>query len=295
MIVTAAAESALTAAACAATEACRRSRRRNGACLTCMPGAELAGRITAAFQPIVMRCRRGWSVFAYEALARGPAGEPADAVLGALRRAADPHVVDMACRIAALRDAASLGLAALPTLVSINVLPNAALRPETCLAATVAAARRYGFPPERVLFEMTETEAVRDVALLAEIIAAQRAQGVRVALDDFGAGHSGLGLLVACRPDIVKLDRHLVRGADRDPVRARLARAVAQACRDLGIVVVAEGVETAGELDALHAAGIRHFQGYLLSRPGLGCLPDASAALRAAEATLRRARAAPRA
>lgn len=268
---------ALVGASSVASAACARCRPAASPCVTCGPGEGLARRLRAAFQPIVACRRDGWSVFAYEALVRGAAGEPAGEVLGVLRQSADAHVLDLACRLAGLREAAAIGLERSAALLSLNVLPSATFNPETCLDATLAAARRYGFPPERMLFEITEVEQVRDTARLRETIAAQRAHGVRIAIDDFGAGYAGLGLLVEVRPDIVKLDMHLVRGVDHDPVRARIVGAIACACRGLGITVIAEGIETQGELAALHGMGIRHFQGYLLARPGLGILPEVAA------------------
>lgn len=266
--------SALVGASSKASAACARCRPAASPCLTCGPGERLARRLRAAFQPIVACRRDGWSVFAYEALVRGAAGEPAGEVLGVLRQSADAHVLDLACRLAGLREAAAVGLNRSAALLSLNVLPSATLNPETCLGATLAAARRHGFPPERMLFEITEVEQVRDAARLRETVATQRAHGVKIAIDDFGAGYAGLGLLVEVRPDIVKLDMHLVRGVDHDPVRARIVGAIARACRGLGITVIAEGIETEGELAALHGMGIRHFQGYLLARPGLGTLPE---------------------
>jgi EAL domain-containing protein (putative c-di-GMP-specific phosphodiesterase class I) len=194
-------------------------------------------------------------------------------VLGALRQTAAPHVVDLACRLAGVRDAAALGLHRSEALLSLNVMPSATLNPETCLGATLAAARRFGFSPERLLFEITEVEQVRDTGRLRETVAAQRAHGVRIAIDDFGAGYAGLGLLVEVQPDFLKLDMHLLRGVDRDRVRARIVSAIAAASQSLGITVIAEGIETPGELAALHDMGIRHFQGYLLARPALEALP----------------------
>ncbi|WP_019015161.1 EAL domain-containing protein [Elioraea tepidiphila] len=234
----------------------------------------MARQLRVAFQPIVVERHGGWSVFAYEALVRGAAGEPAGEVLAALRQAADPHVLDLACRLAGLRDAAALGLHRSEALLSLNVLPSATLNPETCLGATLAAARRLGFAPDQILFEITEAEQSRDPGRLRDTVAAQRAHGVRIAIDDFGAGYAGLGLLVEFQPDIVKLDMQLLRGVDRDPVRARIVAAIARVCHDLGITMIAEGIETPEELAALHDMGIRHFQGYLLARPALGALPD---------------------
>lgn len=265
--------SALASAASVASAACARCRPTASPCITCEPGERLARHLRVAFQPIVVSRRGGWSVFAYEALVRGTAGEPAGEVLGTLRRTADPHVVDLACRLAGVREAAALSLHRSEALLSLNVMPSATLNPETCLGATLAAARRFGFSPERLMFEITEAEQVRDTGRLRETVAAQRAHGVRIAIDDFGAGYAGLGLLVEVQPDVLKLDMHLLRGVDRDRVRARIVSAITAASQSMGITVIAEGIETAGELAALRDMGIRHFQGYLLARPALGALP----------------------
>ncbi len=267
-------DSALARAAARATASCTAWRPAGSPCVTCGPGDLVARQLRVAFQPIVVERHGGWSVFAYEALVRGAAGEPAGEVLAALRQAADPHVLDLACRLAGLRDAAALGLHRSEALLSLNVLPSATLNPETCLGATLAAARRLGFAPDQILFEITEAEQSRDPGRLRDTVAAQRAHGVRIAIDDFGAGYAGLGLLVEFQPDIVKLDMQLLRGVDRDPVRARIVAAIARVCHDLGITMIAEGIETPEELAALHDMGIRHFQGYLLARPALGALPD---------------------
>jgi EAL domain-containing protein (putative c-di-GMP-specific phosphodiesterase class I) len=102
-----------------------------------------------------------------------------------------------------------------------------------------------------------------------------RGQGVRLAIDDFGAGYSGLNLLADFQPDLIKLDMHLVRDIDRAGPRQAIARAVLQVCDDLGIEVIAEGVETVGEYHWLRRVGVRLFQGYLLGRPAFEslCMP----------------------
>lgn len=94
-----------------------------------------------------------------------------------------------------------------------------------------------------------------------------RAQGLRFAIDDFGAGFSGLNLLADFQPDIVKLDMQLVRNIDSSGPRQAIVRAVIQACEDLRIDVLAEGVESEPEQRWFKRNGVRLFQGYWFARP----------------------------
>ena len=227
--------------------------------------------ITMAFQPILdLEERR---VFAYEALVRGADGASAGAVLSRVD-ADNRYRFDQACRVAAIELAAGLGLAAIPDcLLSINFLPNAVYRPETCIRATLAAAARFGLPPDRLMFEVTEAEQIADPAHLKRIFEHYRARGFTTAIDDFGAGYAGLNVLVGFQPHVIKLDMELTRNIDADPVRQAIVGGILQVTRQLGIRVVAEGIETVAERDTLAAAGIRYMQGYLFARPEIGRLP----------------------
>jgi EAL domain-containing protein (putative c-di-GMP-specific phosphodiesterase class I) len=100
-----------------------------------------------------------------------------------------------------------------------------------------------------------------------------RARGLRVAIDDFGAGYSGLNLLAEFQPDAIKLDIQLVRDIESKGPRQAIVRAVIQACDDLGIEVVAEGVESEAEYRWFKRIGVRLFQGYYFCRPGFESLP----------------------
>jgi EAL domain-containing protein (putative c-di-GMP-specific phosphodiesterase class I) len=119
----------------------------------------------------------------------------------------------------------------------------------------------------RTVLEITERAAIDGIDDIAERIARLRGLGYRIAIDDIGAGYSGLSSFAMVQPDFVKLDITLVRGLDSDPVRKRLVQLLAELCGDLGIFVVAEGVETANERDALVKLGIDLLQGYLFARP----------------------------
>jgi EAL domain-containing protein (putative c-di-GMP-specific phosphodiesterase class I) len=223
---------------------------------------------TMAFQPIIDLDRQ--EVFAFEALARGVDGESAATVFSRVRTA-EQYAFDQSCRTKAIRLAGRLGMNAC---LSLNFLPNAIYHPGACIGATLIAARQARFPVERIIFEITESEPVADVTHLAEVIRDYRRQGFRIAIDDFGAGYSGLSLLADLRPDFVKLDFGLIHAIDTDRVRHVLVDGITATCRALSIGVIAEGVETPDELKVLRSLGVRYVQGYLFARPKLESLPE---------------------
>ena len=223
--------------------------------------------ITFAFQPIVDVETR--SVFSYEALVRGAAGESAATVLS--RAAAEsPYAFDRECRSSALKLAARLGMG---TRLNINFLPNAVYDPLFCIQTTLAASRAAGFPLDRIVFEVTEGESVQPAKLL-EIFSTYKRLGFKTAIDDFGAGYSGLGLLSQFQPDFVKLDMQLVRDVDAFQAKQAIARSVITLCGELGITLIAEGIETPAEYAWLRDAGVTLFQGYLFAPPALEELPE---------------------
>ncbi len=226
-----------------------------------------------AFQPIVdLGTRR---VFAYEALVRGPANEGAPSILEKVT-ARNRYAFDQSCRITAIRLATELGLTDAGACLSINFIPGAMYEPRNCIRATLSAARRYGFALDRLIFEVTEGEQVADKDKLREIFAVYAEQGFQTAIDDFGAGYSGLSLLTEFQPRIIKLDMLLLRDIDRSPARLAIVRGVLSMCRELGIVVIAEGVETVAECRVLADLGVTLFQGYLFARPAFEQLPPVS-------------------
>ncbi|MBF2054066.1 MAG: EAL domain-containing protein [Candidatus Sericytochromatia bacterium] len=237
-------------------------------CRECAEGAGLGFQLSMAFQPIVnLREKR---IFAHEALVRGVSNEPAGQILG---RVSDQnrYAFDQACRVKAIQMAARLQM---PTCLSINFLPNAIYRPELCIRTTIAAAEEYGFPLNQVIFEVTEGEQVADHAHLTRIIQYYQQKGFLTAIDDFGAGYSGLNLLVSFRPDIIKLDMFLIRDIDQDKGRRAIVRGIVQVCNELNIQVIAEGIETAAELAVLQDMGLEYFQGYYFARPAFEALAE---------------------
>ena len=144
--------------------------------------------------------------------------------------------------------------------VAVNISPAAALvAPWTQMLADV--------DPTRIVLELTEHDAVLDYGALDEALEACRTRGVRVAVDDVGAGFSSFSHVLELSPEFVKIDQSITRHIDVDDARRRLAHAIAELAGQMGATVIAEGVETQGELDAVNAVGISAAQGYYLSRP----------------------------
>jgi PAS domain S-box-containing protein len=123
------------------------------------------------------------------------------------------------------------------------------------------------FPANRIVLELTEHAAVADYEELIVALDRLRGLGVRLAVDDLGAGFASFSHVLRIRPDILKMDISITRTIDVDPARRGLARGIVSLARELGAAVVAEGVETQAELDCLVGLGIDAAQGYLIARP----------------------------
>ena len=224
-----------------------------------------------AFQPIYdAGARRVWG---YEALVRGMSGEGAYEVLGRVLPE-QRYRFDQDCRVKAIELASRLFPADEELMLSINFMPNAVYEPAACLRATLLAATRCGFPTSSIMFEFTENEEVTDTGHLTNIITEYRKHGFTTAIDDFGAGHAGLGLLVDFQPDLMKIDMKLIRGIDTSPARQAVVAGIGGIAGELGIKVLAEGIETEEEFRVLKAAGIRLFQGYWFAKPEFETLPE---------------------
>lgn len=240
------------------------------ACAGCRDGAALDFEFSMAFQPII-DIGKG-EPFAYEALVRGPGGESAYSVLSQVTEA-NRYAFDQRCRVKAIEVAAEAGILSTPARLSINFLPNAVYSPMACIQLTLKTAAATDFPTDRLIFEFTENEQMVDPAHVANIIASYQKMGFGTALDDFGAGHAGLNLLARFQPDIIKLDMELIRGLDASLPRRMIVDSVIKMCTSLGITVIAEGIETPGELAALQELGVRYIQGFLFANPAFEALP----------------------
>jgi EAL domain-containing protein (putative c-di-GMP-specific phosphodiesterase class I) len=241
------------------------------ACGACKDGSSKPFAFSMAFQPIVHIGTQ--KVFAYEALVRGPNGESAHSVLSQVTEE-NRYAFDQNCRIAAISLASKLGIARQGANLSVNFLPGAVYSPSACLQKTLQTAQETGFPLENLMFEITEDERVGDAAHLQRIIVEYRKFGFSIALDDFGAGFSGLNLLSEILVDTIKLDLRLIRDIDKRPRAAAIVRSTVNLCRELGVEVIAECVETVEEYELLRSMGIDLMQGYLFAKPMFEELPQ---------------------
>ncbi|WP_313644035.1 EAL domain-containing protein [Pseudomonas sp.] len=240
-------------------------------CAQCRNLASLDFEITMAFQPII-HVPSG-KPFAYEALVRGLKGESAGEILAKVTPD-NLYRFDQVCRVKVIEQAAALGLGRTRDCkLSINFLPNAVYRASTCIRATLEATRTFGFPADRLMFEVTEGERIEDTEHLKSIFKEYDRQGFTTAIDDFGSGYSGLNLLAEFQPNVLKLDMALTRGICKDPVRQAIVAGIVLVAQRLGITLVAEGIETEAERQALSDLGIELMQGYLFARPQINALP----------------------
>ena len=213
-----------------------------------------------AYQPIVRASDR--SLFGYEALLRS--GENALPHPGAILDAAERlrRLPELGRKIRAAA-AGPISLKRPPTNLFVNLhardlMDGDLVSPHSPLSAIAS----------QVVLEITERASLDEVPDARAKIAELRRMGFRIAIDDLGAGYAGLTSFVALEPDFAKLDMSLVRDIDRQPTKQKLVRSIAALCRDLGIAVVAEGVETVAERDTAIALGCDLLQGYLLAKPG---------------------------
>ncbi|MBI5494713.1 MAG: EAL domain-containing protein [Deltaproteobacteria bacterium] len=215
-----------------------------------------------AYQPVVSWSER--RIYGYEALmrCREPALPHPGAVLDAAERLGR---LDDLSRV--VRDQVGRAVASLADgeFMLINLHANDLLD-ETLYAADSQLTRHAA----RVILEITERASLEHVHDVRARVVRLRAHGFRVAVDDLGAGYAGLTSLAQLEPDVVKLDMSLVRGVNLEPIKQRLVGSFATLCRDLHIEVIAEGVETAEERDAVVACGGNLLQGFLFGRPQPG-------------------------
>ena len=226
------------------------------------------GRLETWYQPIF------WAgtlaLWGYECLMRGRApdgglmGAPTLLVWARLEHLA--FMLDRTAREAHLRAAGRADVMSGAHFL-VNFLPTAIYRPDFCLATTMRAARESGLEPDRVVFEVVETERMSDGERLRSILSYYREKGFKVALDDVGSGWSGLALLGDLNPDLIKIDRELVAKANGSPFHRDICAALARLGHQNGTLVLAEGVETEEEWRLMEELGANLFQGYLFGRP----------------------------
>ncbi len=223
------------------------------------------GALRAVFQPIY-DLRTGHPR-GYEALIRPMPGsgfaDPAElfAAAESVGRTVELDLASVATSISAFA-----GLA-LPGSLTLNLSPRTLEADDFSVHTLVQMLRRQQLDPARIVLELTEREAVEDMDRLVRAVEACRAAGMRIAIDDVGAGNAGLRLLSQLRFDIVKIDLSLVQGGAVRATSQEVVRTLKDLADRWGALVIAEGVETPEQLEFVRSLGIRAGQGYLLGRP----------------------------
>jgi EAL domain-containing protein (putative c-di-GMP-specific phosphodiesterase class I) len=219
-------------------------------------------RLWMAYQPVV--CWNEKTTFGYEALVRST--EP--------RMPNPSEILDAAARLdrltelgRAVRNQVAVDMEGAPgaPCILVNLHPtdledDRLYDPES----------PFGTRADRIVLEVTERASLYTVSNVSKRVAALRAMGYRIAIDDLGAGYAGLASFTVLEPEVAKIDMSLVRGIDTDSRRQAIVKSLLGLCRELGAMTIAEGVETKGECDALVSLGCNVFQGYFFAKPGRG-------------------------
>lgn len=221
-----------------------------------------------AFQPIVNA--RTKEIASFEALVRGPNGEPAQELFSGLDEA-NRYKFDQACRIKAIYLASRLKL---HRCLSINLFPNAIHQNGFSIKTALEASMEYGFPANKIIFEVSEDERITDSHRVINAIKGYNELGFQTAIDDFGVGYSGLFLLQEYQPDFIKIDRRLLSEINCNHVKQTIVKGICFICKELHIEMMAEGVETFEEYEWLYQEGITYFQGFYFARPAFEAFPD---------------------
>jgi blue light- and temperature-responsive anti-repressor len=220
-----------------------------------------------AFQPIVDVINK--APYSYEALLRGLNNEPPTNIFAHVSRISFADF-DQKAKELAISLAVKLGL---KSNLSLNFLPKS-LATGNYLDQTIIALQENHLKPKQLIIELNESEIIYHQNDILYGMNKWRNKGIKIAIDDFGAGYCNLNLLLNCQPDIIKLDRQLIRKIDSQGPKQAIVKAILDVCIALDITIIAVGVETPSEYLWLKNQGIYLFQGYLFAKPGFECLPS---------------------
>ena len=220
---------------------------------------------TAVFQPII--AINTGEIIGYEGLIRGPSNSALHAPLSLFkvaRQCGFALEIEQICREVTLQRFVELNL---PGKLFLNVSPECLTHPNSGNDETISFIQRIGLSPERLIIELTESQPTYDYTVLREAVLHYRSVGFQIAIDDLGEGFSSLRLWSELRPEYVKIDMHFIQGINLDPVKLHFVQSIQSIAENSGSRVVAEGIETNGELMVLRDLGIPFGQGFLIARP----------------------------
>ena len=222
-------------------------------------------KLSALFQPIVDL--KSGEFLGFEGLIRGPADSPLHSpinLFGAAEQQGLSLVVEMLSRQIMLETFARQKL---PGSLFLNVSPEALAHPSFKNGQTLEFMRKLDIDPARVVIEITENQPTYDFEGMSSALLHYRAMGFKIAIDDLGEGFSSLRLWSELRPEYIKIDMHFIQGVDHDPIKLQFLKSIQQIAESCGTHVIAEGIETEGELRVVKDIGIALGQGYFIAHP----------------------------
>lgn len=221
--------------------------------------------LTPHFQPIVSLSQK--KIMGYEALIRGPSNSPLHSPFNLFDTAERFDLntkLEYICRELTIKRYAELNI---KEKLFINVSPAVLLQPDFIKGETLKLLDQFGVDPRFVVIELTEHQPTDDFQLMLEAVTHYRKMGFEIAIDDLGAGYSGLRLWSELQPEYVKIDMHFIQGIHNDPVKLNFVRSIQNIAGSLNCNVIAEGIETEEEFKVVEQLGITHAQGYYFARP----------------------------
>lgn len=225
------------------------------------------GAISTLFQPIVSL--KNNTIYGYEALSRGPSDSPLHSPIN-LFDTASRHgriaELDLLCRELAIQQFSRLNL---PNKLFLNTIPALLLETDYQHGLTLNFLEKANLSANRVVIELTEQYPIDDYQLMRDATEHYRSMGFSIALDDLGAGYSGLRTWSELKPDFVKLDRHFIQDIHEDRTKLQFVKSMLDIAHSIGCKVISEGIEVREEYLANHEINIDFGQGYYFARPSL--------------------------
>ena len=228
--------------------------------------------LSTVYEPIIELSSH--NVLGYEALTRGPAGTGLESPQKLFSLAYDANLefeLDSVCRRLALENARGIEPG---RKLFLNILPTSIHDPEFGELRIRKVLESLSLPPQNLVLEISEREAISNFQIFREAIGHFSSLGCQIALDDIGSGYSSLETALELSPDYLKIDMTLVRGVDEHAPKQELLRGLQSLAQKLNADVIAEGIETEGEFEAIRGLGIRYGQGYAIGRGAPLHLPE---------------------
>lgn len=221
--------------------------------------------LTPLFQPICITDKA--EICGYEALIRGPSDSPLHSPTALFETALECQLLsqlELLCRRVAIARFVELKL---PGMLFLNVSPMIFVLDDHPHGMTLSYLDEYRLDPERVVIELSEQYPVDEPLVLQKALRHYKDLGLKIAIDDLGAGYSGLRFWSEIKPDFVKIDRYFISKIHQDPIKREFVRSIVALAASVRSEVIAEGIEVEEELDELQELGVHFAQGYLLCRP----------------------------